>query len=494
MKDKSIREKVIGGLFWRLCERIGAQGVSFIVSIILARLLTPNDYGLIALTMIFISISNVFVQSGFGNALIQKKDADDTDFSSVFYFNVIISISLYIFIFLISPLIANFYNRNDLTHVMRLMGLSILIYGVNNIQRAYVSKTMQFKKFFYSTLVGTILSGIVGVIMAFKGFGVWALVSQYLTNTVVDTCVLWFTVKWRPKKLWSFERLKQLYSFGWKLLMSSFIDTVYNNMYDLLIGRIYNSAILGLYNKGSQFPSLIVTNINEPIQSVLLPALSQEQDDKERLKSMVRRSIVTSSFFIFPMMVGLAAIAKPLVIILLTEKWLGCVLFLQISCVTLVFWPIHTSNLQAINAIGRSDIFLKLEIIKKILSIAALIISMPFGIYVMVIGRAFVSLVCTVINAFPNKKLLGYSFVEQWKDIAPYLLLSLIMGVGVLSVELLKLNSYITLLIQIPVGVIIYFALSYILKFECLTYLLSILENKFNLPTFALNLFKIKNN
>ena len=480
MKQEKMRMSIISGLVWKFAERIGAQSVSFIVSIVLARLLCPEDYGLISLITIFLAVSGVFIQSGFGTALIQKKDADNIDFSTVFYFNILMSLIFYFLLYIISPYIAKFYNEPTLTTIVRVMSISLIISAVNNVQCAYVSKTMQFRRFFYSTLVGTILSGFVGVAMAYMGFGVWAIVAQQLFNTLVDTIVLWFTVKWRPQLVFSIERLKGLFSFGWKLLASGLLDTLYNNIYGLLIGKIYNPSLLGLYNRGYGFPNLIVSNINGPIQSVLLPALSEEQDNKERLKAMVRRSIVTSSFIIYPMMVGMAAIAKPMVTILLGEKWLGCVFFLQISCITLAFWPIHTANLQAINAVGRSDIFLKLEIIKKILGISVLVISIPFGINVMVIGRAFTSLIGTIINAFPNKKLLGYSFVEQWKDLIPSFILSLVMGLMVMSIELLGFNSYITLLIQIPIGGVSYFGLAYFFKFECFTYLLNMIKNKLN--------------
>lgn len=480
MNIKVEKKKIIYGLFWKFAERIGSQGIGFIVSIILARLLYPEDYGLIALISIFLSVSSVFVQSGFGSALIQKKTADSIDFSTVFYFNIFMAVIFYILLYMLAPYIAKFYNEPTLIPIIRFMSISLIISGVNNVQHAYVSKTMQFKRFFYSTLVGTIFSGFLGVCMAYMGFGVWAIISQQLFNSLVDTIVLWFTVKWRPQLVFSLERLKSLFSFGWKLLISSLIDTLYINIYGLLIGKIYNSSLLGLYNKGNQFPSLIVDNINGPIQGVLLPALSEEQDNKERLKAMVRRSIVTSSFIIYPIMVGMAAIAKPMVTILLGEKWLGCVFFLQISCITLAFWPIHTANLQAINAVGRSDIFLKLEIIKKILGISVLVISIPFGINIMVIGRAFTSFIGTIINAFPNKKLLGYSFVEQWKDLIPSFILSLVMGLMVMSIELLGFNSYITLLMQIPIGGVSYFGLAYFFKFECFTYLLNMIKNKLN--------------
>ena len=478
MKKESIRGSIISGLVWKFAERIGAQGIGFIVSIVLARLLCPEDYGLISLITIFLAVSGVFIQSGFGTALIQKKDADNIDFSTVFYFNILMSLIFYFLLYIISPYIAKFYNEPTLTTIVRVMSISLIISAVNNIQHAYVSKTMQFKRFFYSTLVGTVLSGFVGVGMAYMGFGVWAIIAQQLFNSLVDTIVLWFTVKWRPQLVFSIERLKSLFSFGWKLLISGLIDTLYTNIYGLLIGKIYNPSLLGLYNRGNQFPNLIVSNINGPIQSVLLPALSEEQDNKEKLKAMVRRAIVTSSFIIYPMMIGMAAIAKPMVTILLGEQWLGCVFFLQISCITLAFWPIHTANLQAINAVGRSDIFLKLEIIKKILGITVLVASIPFGINIMVIGGACTEFICTIINAFPNKKLLGYSFVEQWKDLIPSLILSLIMGLAIMLAELLDLNSYITLLIQIPLGAIIYFGLAYLLKFECFTYLLSMINNR----------------
>lgn len=357
--------KVLSGLWWKMLERIGAQGIGFIISLLLARMLTPSDYGKISLITVFIAIANVFVVSGFGTSLIQKKDADNLDFSSVFYFNVFFSLIFYILIYFCAPIIANFYNDISLIQIIRVLAVSIIISGLNNVQRAYVSKTMQFKKFFYSTLIGTIISGIVGVFCAYEGYGVWAIVAQQLSNQIIDTIVLWFTVGWKPEKKFSITRLKGLFSFGWKLLVSGLLDTLYNNIYSLVIGKFYDSETLGLYNRGYQFPNIIMSNINGPIQSVLLPAMSEVQDNKERVKEMTRRSIVTSTFIIFPMMVGMAAVAEPMVRLLLTDKWIACVPYLQISCITLALWPIHTANLQAINAIGRSDIFLKLEIIKK---------------------------------------------------------------------------------------------------------------------------------
>jgi O-antigen/teichoic acid export membrane protein len=318
--------------------------------------------------------------------------------------------------------------------------------------------------------------------MAYVGFGVWALVAQQITNLLLITVILWFTVKWRPRLLFSVERVKGLFSYGWKLLVSVLIDMLYRNLRSLIIGKMFNAEMLGFYNRGEQFPALIVTNINGAIQSVMLPALASQQDNRQRVKDMVRRSIVTSSFILFPMMVGVAVIAKPLVKILLTEKWLPCVPFLQIYCVSYALWPIHTANLQAINALGRSDIFLKLEIIKKILGLAILGVTVFYGVYAIAFGGIVVGLIATIINAYPNAKLLNYSYKEQWKDIVPSLLLSLVMGVVVYSVQLFGMTEWPILIVQGFVGIILYVGMAKIFKLECFTYLLltckDILKNR----------------
>lgn len=476
MDETADKSKIISSLFWKLMERGGTQGIQFIVQIVLARLLLPKDYGVIALITIFLAIANVFVQSGFNTALIQKKDADETDFSSVFYLSLFVAGGQYIILFLTAPFIAGFYNEPQLIPVLRVLSFTLFFGAINSIQYAVVSRTMQFKRLFFSSLSGIVVSGIIGIIMAYWGFGVWALVGQQLTNNLLISVTLWFTVKWRPRLIFSFKRVNSLFSFGWKLLCSSLLDTVYSNIYGLVIGKIYNSEVLGYYNRGNQFPSLIVTNIDGSIQSVMLPVLSANQDNKTRIKNMVRRSIVTSSFIIFPLMIGLAVCAEPLVKILLTDKWLPSVPFLQLMCISYAFWPIHTANLQAINALGRSDIFLKLEIIKKSIGVATLCISIPFGIYVMVGSQAAVSIISTFINAWPNRKLLGYSYKEQWLDIIPSVLLSLFMGGVVYSINLVELNDWITLILQVIVGTTLYIGLAYIFKLECFSYLLKTLK------------------
>lgn len=473
MNNKSF----INNFIWRFAERCGAQLVTFIVSIVLARILTPEDYGVVALATVFTSILQVFVDSGLGTALIQKKNADDLDFSSVFYFNFVVCIVLYIIMFFTAPFISVFYNDSSLTSIVRVASLTIVISGVKGIQQAYVSRNMLFKRFFFATLGGTIFSAFIGIGLAYAGFGVWAIVAQQLSNTAIDTLILWITVKWRPKKMFSIKRLKELLNFGWKLLVSSLFNTVYNNLRNLIIGKYYSSADLAYYNQGDKFPNLIVTNINSSIDSVLLPTLSSAQDEKNRVKSMTRRAIKTSTYIMAPLMMGLAFCATPIVRLILTEKWMPCVPYLQIFCITYMFWPIHTANLNAINAMGRSDYFLKLEIVKKAIGMLLLLSTMHFGVMMMAYSLLVTTVTSMIINSWPNKTLLEYSLKEQIIDIFPGIFLALLMGLAISLVRLLALPDIVTLAFQIPLGAVIYIGLSYVFKIEPFEYLLNMVKS-----------------
>ena len=470
------KQSVFSNMIWRFAERCGAQIVQFIVSIVLARILAPEAYGIIALVTVFTTILQVFVDSGLGNALIQKKDADDLDFSTVFYTNIVICLVLYIGIFISSPTIARFYDDLNLIPVIRVLSLTLVISGVKNVQQAYVSKKMIFKKFFFATLLGTIGAAFLGVIMAINGMGVWALVAQQLFNLSLDTIILWITVKWRPKLCFSFKRLKKLFSFGWKLLVSSLIDTVYNNVRQLLIGKLYSSADLAYYNRGKQFPNLIVQNINNSIDSVLLPTMSQEQDNKEKVKNMTRKAIKTSVFIMAPLMMGLAFTSKNVVTLILTEKWLECVPYLCIFCITYMFYPIHSANLNAINAMGRSDLFLKLEIIKKIVGIVLLLVTIKINVLAMALSLLVSSVISQIINSWPNKKLLGYSYIDQLKDILPSIMLAIFMGVVVYIIGFIKLPTILSLILQIIVGIIVYIVGAKLLKIDTYEYLISVIK------------------
>lgn len=477
MDNEISKLKVASSLFWKLMERGGAQGIQFIVQILLARLLVPEDYGIIALIAIFITVANVFVQSGFNTALVQKKDADEIDFSSVFYLSLFVATFVYLLLFFAAPFIANFYHVLQLKQILRVLSITLLLGAFNSIQNAALSRKMEFKKLFFSSLSSMIASGIVGIILAYEGFGVWALVAQQLINQIVITVMLWFTVKWRPKLIFSLERVKGLFSYGWKLLVSELMNTLYINLTSLIIGKVYCTEMLGFYNRGEQFPSIIVSNIDGSIQSVMLPILASHQHNKKRVKKMVRRSIVTSSFIVFPVMVGTGVIAEPLVRILLTDKWLPCVPFLQIFCASYALYPIHTANLQAINALGRSDIFLKLEVVKKIGGLVILATSMLYSVYAVAIGMLILGIICTFINAYPNLRLLNYSYKEQWNDIMPSLLLSLVMGVIVYNFRWFHMTSWLTLILQVLTGGFIYILMANIFKLECYTYLLTIFRD-----------------
>lgn len=468
---------VVSNFIWRFAERCGAQLVTFIVSIILARILAPEDYGTIALVTVFTTILQVFVDSGLGTALIQKKNADDLDFSSVFYFNFVVCFVLYAGMFVAAPFIAKFYGDTTLTPIIRVISLTIVISGVKGIQQAYVSKNMLFKRFFFSAIGGTIFSAFLGIGLAKAGYGVWALVAQQLSNTTVDTIILWITVRWRPRKAFSWKRLKSLLSFGWKLLVSSLLDTCYNNLRNLIIGKMYSASDLAFYNQGDKFPKLIVTNINTSIDSVLLPTMSSAQDDRERVKNMTRRAIKTSTYVMAPLMMGLAFCATTIVKLVLTDKWLPCVPFLRIFCITYMFWPVHTANLNAINAMGRSDWFLRLEIIKKIMGIAILLSTMWFGVMAMAYSLLLSSVLSQIINSWPNRKLLGYGYLEQVRDFAPGILLAVGMGICVYFIGYIPLPTIMTLVIQIFAGAALYIGVSAILKLEEFEYLLGMVKS-----------------
>lgn len=481
-QSKITAKSTTSNFLWRFMERCGAQGVTFIVSIVLARLLDPKVYGTVALVTVFTAILQVFVDSGFGNALVQKKNADNIDFSTVFFFNITVCTALYLIMFFCAPFIASFYKMPELTPVVRVMSLTLIISGVKNIQQSYVSKNLLFKKFFFATLGGTVGAAFIGIGMAYAGFGVWAIVAQNLFNQLVDTMILWVTVKWRPQLVFSFKRLKGLFSYGWKLLVSSLLDTGYNNLRQLIIGKLYTAKDLSFFNKGQSFPNMIVTNINSSIDSVLLPTMSAEQDDKSRVRAMTRRAIKTSTYIMMPLMMGLAVSAEPLVSLILTDKWLPCVPFLRIFCFTYAFYPIHTANLNAIKAMGRSDMFLKLEIAKKAFGLVVLVSTMWFGVIWMAYSLLLASLFSQIINSFPNKKLLEYGYIQQLKDMLPQIALSCVMGFCVYLLNYVRLPDTVILILQATVGAVLYITLSKVFKIESFEYVLNMLKKYVKKP------------
>ena len=470
MSGEGLQKKVLSGLVWKFGERIGAQLVSLLVRIILARILMPEDFGVVTMIMIFIEIANVFVVSGFGQSLIQKKDADNLDFSSVFYFSVTMSWILYFIIFLGSPVVASFYGKPVLTPILRVLALKLPLAGINSVQQAYVQKHMMFKRFFFSTLIGTLVSAVVGIVMAYHGFGPWALVAQYLCNSAMDTLILWVTVKWRPDFRFSKSRMKEMFGFGWKMLLSELINTTYKQVRSLVIGKLYSEQDLAYYDQGQKLPNIIVTNINSSIGSVLFPAMTTRQDNKETLKQIVRRSIQVGSYIMWPLMIGFAVVAEPVVSLVFSDKWLPCVPFLQIACIQFALEPVQTANIQAVKALGKGRVMLIMEIVKKGFGLITLVAVMWQGVMWIAWTGMVVTFFATLVNSTPNRKYLGYTYGEQLADLLPAIFLAVIMGACVYAVGFLPLPLLPLLIVQILVGICVYLLLSIILKVSAFSY------------------------
>jgi len=477
MHDNELKNKTIKGFFWRFGERIASQSVSFVISIILARLLLPHEYGVIALSMVFINVTNALAISGLGTSLIQKKDADDVDFCTMFYAGLVVSFALYALLFVFSPSIASLYNNDLVCPVLRALGLSIPIQAINSIQQASVSRKMDFKKFFYATSIGTIASGVVGVIMAYCGYGVWALVAQQLTNYTVNTLTMNLIIKWRPNLLFSYERFKGLFSFGSKLMLTSFIGSFFNELKSFIVGAKYTPADLAFYNRGETLPALVSNNINMTINAVLFPAFSKLQDDKESIKHAVRRSMMTCGYVMFPLLFLLAATADKIILILLTEKWMACVPFMQVLCINHCWGVLGTANLQTINAVGRSDIALKMESIKKPIYVVTIVSAMFISPLAIAIANTIYGFVGVVMNAWPNRKLINYTFTEQIKDVSPQFLISIGVAGVVYLIGFLHINIYVLLFIQLSVGIGTYWFITKMLSLESYIYIISTIKN-----------------
>lgn len=467
------RSTIVKSFFWKFFERISTQLVQFVVTIVLARLLLPSEYGTIALITVFIALCDVIIDGGLNTALIQKKDADILDFSTIFFFSLGMAGLLYGVMYFGSPLIAALYKQGELIPVIRVLSLSLFFSAINSIQRAYVSKKMLFQRLFYSSIGAIILSGAIGIYMAYHGYGVWALVGQNVSGQIFTTLIMWYTIRWRPIMQFSIERFKRLFSYGWKILGANFITALFVNVRKLVIGKFFTPASLAYYEKGEQLPAMFMNNMFTSVQTILLPTFSESQDDRQRVKAMMRRSTKLSCFFIYPMMVLMIVAAKPLVLFLLTEKWLPAVEFVQILCVANFFRPITLSNWEAIKALGYSGITLKLEITKKVADITILIISAMMGVYAIAWGCVLFNFLCVFINLAPNKKLLDYGVKEQIIDAVPTLLIALIMGAVVYWVQLMSMSNFLTIIVQFMLGTFLYGSISYLVKEESCMYLLN---------------------
>ena len=468
----TIKRKSLTGFIWRMGEGVIAQGMTFIVGMFLARLLEPEEFGIVALSGIFLSIIGVFANCGLGQALIQKKDADSLDTNSVFFAGLGIAGFLYLFVFLGAPLVAQMFHQPAITNLMRVSSLTLFLSSYNSVQIAEVSRALDFKKFFFVGIISSFVSGFVGLSMAFYGFGVWALVSQSIAYSIAKTIVMSRIIGWTPKLQFSWGRLKPLLSYGLNLMIAGVIGMIFHQMRGFLIGLKYKPTDLSFYSRGESMPNILCNNINGTIEQIMLPALSKVQDTSELVKVGLRHSIMLSSFVLMPMMFGLAATAENIIPILFSEKWMPSVPFLQVIAIGYCFSILSSTNLMAINAIGRSDITLKLEYIKKPSYLVLLLLAILWGPLAIAAATAIYSIIAMSINAWPNKKLINYSLREQWEDLWPQFVLSLVMGIIVWLVGRLDLNIYILFFIQMVLGVVLYLGLSKLLHLEGYKYAL----------------------
>ena len=420
MQSQTLKSKVVKGAVWTLLEKLSTQVVGFVVSMILARLLTPDDYGTVALTTIFFAVAGVLVDGGFGNALIQKKDADDLDFNSVFYLNVCVSLVVYVVLFLVAPSIARFYQTPELTSILRIAAIGLIFNAITAIQNAELTKKMLFHLSFRVSLITCLTSAVCGVTLAFLGYGVWAIVWSTLISGFMGVIARWFIIAWRPRLMFSFNRLKPLFSYGWKMATSSLLASVFSNLNGVLIGKFYSRSDLAFVNKGYALPSLAMNQVDETLGRVSFPALVLLQDDKVKLREAMRRMMRCSTFLVFPLMVGIAMCSHSLIRLLFGAQWTPASPYMMLACFTFALWPFHTINLKGIMALGRSDVFLKLEIIKKVLALTVMLSSFRLGVLAWMTISAFVlGPLSVIVNAWPNKVLLEYTIGMQIRDVLP---------------------------------------------------------------------------
>lgn len=471
------RANIFSSLFWKLAERSGAQTIQIVVQLILARLLSPNEFGTMAIVLVFVNLSRVFVEGGFNVALIQKKDTDNLDYSSIYVLSLIIAFVLFLILYFVSPSLANFYDQPQLTSILRVSGILLFPGALNTVQESYVAKNFLFKKSAIIALFATVLSGLFGIASAYFNYGIWSLIIQQITFAYIYSYTLQWKIKWKPNFVISWSRVKVLFSYGSKILGSSLIYKLYLESRTLIIGKVFSPSSLGFYQRGEQIPKVLVTNIDGSIQTVMLPTISAKQDDIESIKSMVRRALKISTFLVFPMMFGLAAISKPLIFILLGEKWIEAGTYLMIFSFTYALWPVITINQQSVRALGRSDIILKTEIIKRVIGIFIILFSVTIDVKAIAWGFFVERLIETFINALPNKKLIRYNYWEQIKDILPSLIQSTVMFIVILLISSIQINIFIKLFLQIIIGISFYFALSIITKNDSFFYLISLLKS-----------------
>lgn len=458
--SESLKNKTQKGLAWSMIERFATQGVQFLFGIILARLLSPDDYGIIAMPLVFLAIAQCFIDSGFSGALIRKPDLTEDDLSTAFYFNIGVGVICYLILFFTSPLIADFYHTPILADLLKVTALATLFNPLCAVQQAILTKKIDFKTQAIVSLSGALVSGVVGLAMAYSGYGVWSLVFQQVGGYVIRTVLLWALCKWKPKRRWSWESFQYLWGFGCKMLGSGLLDTIYNNIYPIVIGKYFSALDLGNYTRAQQFANLPSSNVTGVLQRVTFPVLSSIQNEDERLARNYRKILKLSAFLIFPLMLILSAVADPLIRVLLSDKWEGCIILLQILCFSLMWYPIHAINLNLLTVKGRSDLFFRLEVFKKIIGVSIMVVTIPHGIIWMVSGGIVSSMISLIINTYYTGKLINVGYLKQMGDLLPILSVSFAVWIIVHGSMMMSSNIYVQLIIGSLVGVIVYLVLA----------------------------------
>ena len=475
---ESLKKETAKGVIWSAAERFSVQGIQFLVMLVMARLLTPEDYGIVGMLVVFVSLAQAFVDSGFSQALIRKKNRTDIDNSTVFYFNIVVSVFIYCILYYCAPAISDFYNMPKLTPYTRVICLSIIINSFAIVQRAIYSANIDFKTQTKASVIAVIVSGIIGIYLAYSDYGPWALVWQQISNLSINTLFLWIYSNWKPQFVYSWKSFNELFTFGSKLLLTSIFNAIYNNIYTIVIGKFFSAASLGNYSRANHFANLPSSNFTSIFQRVTFPVLCKVQDDDKRLVDIYRRMIIASTYIIFPIMIGMSGVAKPMILILIGEKWIDCVYLLQIICFGLMWYPMHAINLDILQVKGRSDLFLKVEIYKKTIAFIILAAAAPFGLIALCYSKIISSLICLYINNFYTNKMIGLSIWRQFADILPILILNGLMFVIVLACTTISNNLYFQLLLGILIGIIFYVGISWLLKLTAYKELVALINKK----------------
>ena len=466
MQQESLKNKTIKGVGWSAADALLGQGVTFIVGLVLARLLSPDEYGLIGICLIFTTVLNGIVDSGFSNALIRKKKVTDEDYNTMFTTNMAISIVLYVLLFISAPLVSDFFHRIELTALVRVTGLILFLNALSITQVTILTKNIDFKTKTKASLVSAIISGVIGIAMAFMGYGVWSLVAQQLSKQLLYTLCLWVLSKWWPKFTFYKDSFKYMWGFGWKLLASGILNNVWNQLYQVVIGRCYTSSTLGHYTRANEYASIFSSNLTSIVQRVSYPVLAEIQDDKERMVQGYRKVIKITMFVTAVCMISLGAVSEPLIYTLIGTKWQEAATYLPLICISMSLYPLHAINLNILQVLGRSDIFLYLEILKKIVGIVPIVIGIFCGIYYMLLTSILTGVISLYLNTWYTGKTLNYSFWKQLRDIAPSYFTALVIALAVYFLKYLSLPYYVVLMLQIIVGLVACITISEIFKFD----------------------------